>query len=68
MKLVCKWLDSSWKRHAVFASLFWGAVAGLIMVWPVLMTVLPIWAFVLGGVVISAGFALAKFLKRPGTE
>lgn len=68
MKLIGKWLDSSWPRHAVFASLFWGAVAGLILVWPAIMTVVPLPVAIIGAVVLSAALALAKYLKRPGTE
>lgn len=62
------WRSQSWPRHAVFAALFWGALTGLIMVWPVFMAIVPVWLFVIGGVVISAALALAKYLKRPGTE
>lgn len=68
MKIVGRWLDSSWPRHAVFASVFWGAVAGLILVWPAIMTVVPLWLAIGGAVVLSAALALAKYLKRPGTE
>ncbi len=63
-----KWHSQSWLRHAAFASLFWGGLAGLFLVWPVFMTIIPVWAFVLGGVTISAALAAAKYLKRPGTE
>ncbi len=69
MKVVVnKWLDWSWPRHAVFAALFWGAVAGLILVWPAIMLVVPLWLAVSGAIGLSAAFALAKYLKRPGTE
>lgn len=68
MKVFDSFFAQSWPRHAIFASLFWGAVAGLVMVWPFLITVIPLWAFVVGGIVISAALATAKYLKRPGTE
>ncbi len=68
MKLISKWQEQSWSAHAVMASLFWGAVAGMILVWPALMNVVPLWWFVLGGVLLSASFAAAKFLHRPGAD
>lgn len=68
MRLIEKWQDKPWRSHAVYASLFWGSVGGLLLVWPALMTVIPIGWFVLGGVILSAALALAKILKRPGAE
>lgn len=63
-----KWRRQSWKMHAIFASFFWGAVAGVLLVWPVIMTVVPLWLAIAGAVGLSAALAAAKYLKRPGTE
>lgn len=68
MKLVNTWRNQSWSVHAIMASIFWGAIGGLILVWPALMTVIPLWAFIAGGVVLSAALAAAKFLHRPGAD
>lgn len=67
-KLFEYWARQSWKVHAVLASVFWGGVGGLILVWPVIMTVVPLPVAIFGAVGLSAAFALAKYLKRPGTE
>jgi hypothetical protein len=68
MNVYHKWAEQPWHLHAVFAALFWGAVAGLILVWPVIMTVVPLWFAIVGAITLSAALALAKYLKRPGTE
>lgn len=68
MKLIDGWKSKLWKSEHFYAALFWGAVGGLIMCWPALEKVLSIWAFLIGGVVISAAFAVAKLLHRPGAE
>lgn len=68
MQWVNRWRGAAWWSHAVMASLFWGAVAGLLLVWPALMNVVTWPVFVAGGVILSAALALAKYLHRPGTE
>ncbi len=68
MRLVNDWRGLSWRVHAVLASLFWGAVGGLILVWPVLMNVVSLPVFLIGGVILSAALAAAKYFHRPGTE
>jgi len=55
-------------RIAIGGGLFWSAIGGLIMVWPALVDKIPTIAYVLGGVVLSAAFGLARVLKQPGAE
>ncbi|KYK44556.1 hypothetical protein A1D31_14260 [Bradyrhizobium liaoningense] len=55
-------------RVAIGGGLFWSAIGGLIMVWPALADKIPTIAYVLGGVVLSAAFGLARVLKQPGAE
>lgn len=66
--MIEKWRSQSWSIHAVLASLFWGAIGGLLLVWPALMGVLNWPVFVIGGVVLSGALAAAKFFHRPGAE
>jgi hypothetical protein len=66
MKLVDDWKHQIW-RHALIA-LFWTGIGGLLMVWPALIGTLSLRAYVLGGVVISIAYGIAKVLHRPGTD
>jgi hypothetical protein len=68
VKFIDDWKAKLLKSEHLYAALFWGGMGGLIMVWPALEKFLTIWAFLIGGVAISAAFALAKLLHRPGTE
>lgn len=55
-------------RIAIGSGLFWSAVGGAIMVWPALADKIPTFAYVLGGVALSAAFGVARVLKQPGAE
>jgi hypothetical protein len=66
MKLIPDWHLKIW-RH-VLTALFWSAIGGLILVWPVLAEHLSVGAYIAGGVLISAIYGVAKILHRPGTE
>lgn len=66
--LIRYWRRQSWKVHAFLASLFWGGVAGLLVVWPALSSVVPLPVYIGGMVVLSAALAAAKYFDRPGTE
>lgn len=68
MSIFTDWKNLSWRIHAALASLFWGAVAGLLLVWPALMNVVTWPVFVGGGVLLSAALAAAKYFHRPGTK
>jgi hypothetical protein len=77
MKLIDDWHRADWKhrlwrlhtiRVAVGGALFWSAIGGLIMVWPALEKQIPTTAYVLGGVLLSAAFGVARVLKQPGAE
>jgi hypothetical protein len=47
---------------------FWGAVFGLILVWPGLASAMPPLLYAGMGVLMCASFAVARFLKQPGTD
>jgi len=77
MKLVDDWHRADWKRRllrlhsirvAIGGALFWSGVGGLILVWPALAETIPTIAYVIGGIVLSAAFGVARVLKQPGAE
>lgn len=71
-----KLIDDAWSefkrvwsiRVALIGVAFWSAVAGLIMVWPAFIEVIPLWGYALGGIVLSVAFGVARFLKQPGAK
>ena len=77
MRLIDEWHREDWKRRllrlhsirvAIGGALFWSAIGGLIMVWPVLAEKIPTLVYVVGGVILSAAFGVARVLKQPGAE
>lgn len=72
MRLIDNWRAKFLYLHSVRAAIFgaalWSAVAGAIMVWPVLQDRIPIWAYIFGGLVLSVAFGIARLLKQPGAE
>ena len=65
---VAEWRDVLKRTWSIRVTAFWGAVSGLILIWPAIDTVLPVWFYALGGVVISMVWAVARVLKQPGTD
>lgn len=69
-----KLIDKTWAdigrlhsmRAAIGGGLFWSAVGGAVMVWPALADHIPIGFYVLGGILLSAAFGLARVLHQPG--
>lgn len=67
-------LIDNWKKAHRFGSvqvaiggvLFWSAIAGLWVVWPVFAERIPIEFYVGGGIAISMAMGVARYLKRPG--
>lgn len=66
MRLIPGWKRKIW-RHAGIA-LFWSAVGGLLIVWPALADHIPTAVYVVGGILISGVYGVAKVLHRPGAE
>ena len=67
------WFHSDWKEifkksWAIRMALFWGAVSGLIAVWSVFESELPVWAYASIGIVANASITVARLLKQPGTD
>jgi hypothetical protein len=55
-------------RVAISGAMFWGAVAGLYLVWPAFADVLPLWFYAIGGVLMSIALVFARILKQPGLD
>ena len=55
-------------RVAVAGVVFWGAVSALWAMWPAFVDWLPLWAYAVGGVLMSVALALARVLKQPGLD
>lgn len=67
-------LIDNWKKAHRFASvqlaalgvLFWSALGGLWLMWPVFADRIPIPFYVGGGLVLSVAMGIGRYLKRPG--
>lgn len=67
-------LIDNWKKAHRFASvqfalvgtLFWSALGGLWLLWPVFAERIPIPVYVGGGIALSMAMGVARYLKRPG--
>lgn len=72
MRLIDDWrtaVGRLWSmRLAIGSAVLWSAVGGLLLVWPALADKVPLWVYVLGGLVLSVLFGVARLLKQPGTE
>ena len=72
MKLIDNWKSELKRLHsihvAIGSAVLWSAVGGAIMVWPALAGKIPIGAYIIGGVVLSVAFGLARVLKQPGAD
>lgn len=69
-------LIDDWKKAHRFASvqfalggvLFWSALGGLWVLWPVFAERIPIALYVVGGLVLSCAVGVGRFLKRAGAD
>ncbi|UPT85176.1 hypothetical protein HAP41_0000033345 [Bradyrhizobium barranii subsp. apii] len=72
MRLIDDWHSKLLRLHSMRAAIggaaFWSMVGGAIMVWPALADKIPVGAYVIGGIVLSAAFGVARLLKQPGAE
>jgi hypothetical protein len=70
--LIDNWHRKIWRLHtmrvAIFGAAFWSGVSGLSAVWPAFADKIPLWAYGVGGVVLSAALGVARVLKQPGLE
>jgi hypothetical protein len=64
MKVVRFWS----MRVAIGGAVFWGAVAGMYLVWPAFADALPLWFYAVGGVAMSVALVIARIIKQPGIE
>lgn len=71
-KLIPEWKQAFgrlWSmRIAIGSAIMWSAVGGLLLIWPALADKIPLGAYVLGGLVLSVLFGVARLLKQPGTD
>lgn len=72
MRLIDNWPRELRRLHtirvAIGGAAFWSAIGGAIMIWPALADHIPVGAYVVGGVLLSVGFGVARVLKQPGAE
>ena len=54
LRLIENWKRRMWRLPRVYVALFWGAVSGLLLVWPTLAEAVPFRFYVFGGMAISA--------------
>lgn len=67
-------LIDNWKKahrfgsvqFALVSTLFWSALGGLWLLWPVFAERIPVPVYVIGGIVLSMAMGVARYLKRPG--
>lgn len=67
------WLIEDWRKKAlqlwsVRVAALWGAVFFVIMAWPALASVVPLWLWGPIGFAACVSFAVARFAKQPGTD
>ena len=55
-------------RVAIAGVVFWCAVSGLYLVWPAFAVAIPLWAYAVGGIVMSVALGIARVLKQPGLD
>jgi hypothetical protein len=67
-RLIDDWRSQILGFWTVRIALFWGAIYGLLLVWPAFAGAIPLWAFSIGGMVMSAAVAVARVTKQPGVE
>lgn len=77
MRLIDEFHSENWKRRvlrlhtirlSIGSALMWSGISGGIMIWPALADHIPLIAYALGGIVLSAAFGVARVLKQPGAE
>lgn len=62
-------LKRAWSiRVAMAGVVFWGVVSALWAMWPAFVDWLPLWAYAVGGALMSVALAVARVLKQPGLE
>jgi hypothetical protein len=69
-------LIDNWKKAHRFASvqfalggvLFWSALGGLWILWPVFAEKIPIVLYVGGGLALSIAVGIGRYFKRPGAN
>lgn len=67
-RLIDNWRRELLRLWSIRVVAFWGAVYGLILVWPGLAGSLPPLLYAVVGVVMCTSFIVARFLKQPGTD
>lgn len=67
-ELIDDWRIELRRLWSVRVAAFWSLVWGLILVWPGLTGAIPLWLYVVGGLVTCVSFGVARVLKQPGTD
>jgi hypothetical protein len=67
-RLIDDWRSQILKFWTVRLALFWGALSGLVAVWPAFAGAIPLWAYALAGMALSAAVTVARVTKQPGVE
>jgi len=67
-RLIDDWRSQILGFWSVRIALFWGAVSGLVLVWPAFAGVIPLWTYAVAGMAMSAAVAVARVTKQPGAD
>lgn len=72
MTLLDRWLVKNWRSAHRFWSvqlaIFWSAFSGFMMVWPALITYVPLPYFFALTIVFSIVLGLARLFRQPGLD
>jgi hypothetical protein len=67
-RLINDWRSLWHKFWTIRIALFWGAVSGLLVVWPSFAGAVPLPVYAAGSVVMTALLAVARLTKQPGVD
>jgi hypothetical protein len=60
------WRTEALKLHSIQISLFWGAVSGLLLVWPAFASAVPLWVYASASIFMCMALGYARLTKQPG--
>jgi len=69
VRLIDNWravLKKAWSVRVAWAGIvFWGVVTGVWAIWPAFVEQLPLWAYAIGGVLMSILVVYGRVTKQP---
>lgn len=68
VRLIENWRTEFKRLWTIQVCAFWGALCGLVAIWPALVDAIPRNWFIVLGMAMPATIAVARLLKQPGTD